>query len=450
MIDPEKPERQAPLYPAAPEERVEFALPAPGTRELPLRLLVLSDVQGAPDPRALSDRVPVEVDAGNFNQVMRSHDLALRFDVPRRLGGGGQLPVSLRVRRLSDLEPEAVAHQVPELRALLELRAGLTTIKGPLGGDKAFRNAIARAVKDPATRARVRREIGLPDEDANDAAVRARIVGAIHEASTTSSEARLAELARDPSKAVRVAVAQSAQTPLHVLLTLVDELPWDVCQSAARRPAEITVAAYERLPSEPRRLRLLPALDEAFHEGAARSTDASVRLEVARVATSPSVLATLAEDPEEEVRWTVGNNRAASRALRLRIHALRPADSGCSYDFARPEQPLETLSFDALIALVRADELRRWSDVEHLAQRALTPAQRGAMTDDASVAVRRALATNAACDDATLRRMVAGADAPLAFDIASSPRASDATRAALAQHPDPLVREAAARAPRRR
>jgi type VI secretion system protein ImpB len=62
------------------------------------------------------------------------------------------------------MEPEAVANQVPELKKLLELRAALTALKGPLGNEKAFRNKIQSILSDPAQRNKLIGELGLTKE----------------------------------------------------------------------------------------------------------------------------------------------------------------------------------------------------------------------------------------------------------------------------------------------
>ena len=72
--------------------------------------------------------------------------------------------MNLKFRRLSDMEPEAVAQQVPELKKLMELRAALTALKGPLGNEKAFRNKIQTILGDPAQRNRLVAELGLGKE----------------------------------------------------------------------------------------------------------------------------------------------------------------------------------------------------------------------------------------------------------------------------------------------
>jgi type VI secretion system protein ImpB len=97
---------------------------------------------------------------------MGEQKLALNFAVKDKLSDNedNELNVNLKFRRLSDMEPEAIANQVPELKKLLELRAALTALKGPLGNEKAFRNKIQQILQDPAQRNKLINELGLKKE----------------------------------------------------------------------------------------------------------------------------------------------------------------------------------------------------------------------------------------------------------------------------------------------
>lgn len=156
----------------APKERVNITYkPATGNAkeevELPLKLLMLGDYTNRPDPRPLEDRKPINVDKDNFSKVMAEHKLALSFNVADRLSDqeNSELTVNLKFRRLSDMEPEAIANQVPELKKLLDLRAALTALKGPLGNEKAFRNKIQQILGDPGQRNKLIGELGLKPEE---------------------------------------------------------------------------------------------------------------------------------------------------------------------------------------------------------------------------------------------------------------------------------------------
>lgn len=151
----------------APQLRVQLAYRPRASAEdveLPLRMLVLGDFTQRPDPRPVEERRPIAIDRDRFSAVMREQNLDISFSVDETTSEepGRRLDVRLRFRRLSDMAPEAVANQVPELKALLELRQALTALKGPLGGEKAFRDAIQRRVEDPRARRRLREELGLP------------------------------------------------------------------------------------------------------------------------------------------------------------------------------------------------------------------------------------------------------------------------------------------------
>lgn len=152
----------------APKERVNITYkPATGNAkedvELPLKMLMLGDYTMRPDPTPLEDRKPINVDKDNFQKVMSEQKLSLSMTVKDRLSeqDDNELNVNLKFRRLSDMEPAAIANQVPELKKLLELRAALTALKGPLGNEKAFRNKIQSILQDPASRNRIINELGL-------------------------------------------------------------------------------------------------------------------------------------------------------------------------------------------------------------------------------------------------------------------------------------------------
>ena len=156
----------------APKERVNITYkPATGNAkedvELPLKMLMLGDYTMRPDPTPLEDRKPINVDKDNFQKVMAEQKLSLSMTVKDRLSEqeDSELNVNLKFRRLSDMEPAAIANQVPELKKLLELRAALTALKGPLGNEKAFRNKIQTILGDPAQRNRIINELGLLKKD---------------------------------------------------------------------------------------------------------------------------------------------------------------------------------------------------------------------------------------------------------------------------------------------
>ncbi len=150
----------------APKERVNIVYkPATGDAkedvELPLKILVMGDFTQGLDDRPLEERAPIDVNKDNFSQVMREQGISLNFNVENCLADeqGEELPVSLDIETLKDLEPEAVVNHVPELKKLLELRRALTAVKGPLGNVPAFRKKLKTLLEDDAARQKLLDEI---------------------------------------------------------------------------------------------------------------------------------------------------------------------------------------------------------------------------------------------------------------------------------------------------
>jgi type VI secretion system protein ImpB len=156
----------------APRERVNIVYkPATGDaqeeKELPLKLLVMGDFTGKADDRPLEDRKPINVDKDNFNDVMKNMKLSLDIQIANTLAEkeGGELAAKLKFDTLKDMEPEAIARQIPELKSLLDLREALTALKGPLGNMPEFRKKIQSLVADPAAREKLLKELGGTAEE---------------------------------------------------------------------------------------------------------------------------------------------------------------------------------------------------------------------------------------------------------------------------------------------
>lgn len=131
--------------------------------ELPFRTLVLGDFKGRSDDALVEERKPVAIDKDNFDDVLREQGVKLEMNVPDHLSGreGAELPVTLAMRSMKDFEPEHIAEQVPAMKQLLELRAALTALKGPMSNAPAFRKRLAASVADPDARAKLLAELGL-------------------------------------------------------------------------------------------------------------------------------------------------------------------------------------------------------------------------------------------------------------------------------------------------
>jgi type VI secretion system protein ImpB len=158
----------------APKERVNILYKsevggAQEEVELPLNILVMGEYnENIPeDEKTLEDRKTINIDKDNFNDVLAKQNLKVALSVPDKLSAekDAQLKVELNIKSLNDFGPEAVVQQVPELKKLLELRAALTALKGPLGNVPAFRKKMQALLGDESTRAKLMAELGLGTEE---------------------------------------------------------------------------------------------------------------------------------------------------------------------------------------------------------------------------------------------------------------------------------------------
>jgi len=150
----------------APKERVNISYkPAVGDAskqiELPMKVLVLSDFTNQPDDRIMEEREIVNVNKNNFDEVMSSMNLETEFSVPNRLikEGEGELSIKLNPKSLKDFTPDKLVENIPELKKIIELRAALKALKGPLGNVPKMRRTIQEMITDESVRKQLIQEI---------------------------------------------------------------------------------------------------------------------------------------------------------------------------------------------------------------------------------------------------------------------------------------------------
>src|SRR5208282_4756393 len=103
--------------------------------------------------------------------VMASQGLSLTLKVPNKLAEKkageeeGRLAVELDFKSMKDFRPESVAEKVPELNQLMQLRAALQALKGPLGNLPAFRKRIESLISDVSAREKILGEFGTTKEE---------------------------------------------------------------------------------------------------------------------------------------------------------------------------------------------------------------------------------------------------------------------------------------------
>ena len=154
----------------APKERVNIVYKShTGDQseevELPLKMLMVGDYTGRSDDTMVEDRPTVNINKDNFDDVVKSYKIDIGFGVKNTLGDkeGEELGVELKIDKLKDFTPDSVANQVPELKALLDLRKALLALKGPLGNVPAFRKTIQEILSDDGSRSAMISELGLEE-----------------------------------------------------------------------------------------------------------------------------------------------------------------------------------------------------------------------------------------------------------------------------------------------
>ena len=128
--------------------------------ELPLKLMLMGDYSNGKEQRPLSDRAKVNINKNNFDSVLAEFSPGLKLAVDNALlNDGTDTAVELQFQRMKDFEPEQVARQIPQLRALLAMRNLLRDLKSNLLDNATFRHELERILKDDALSAELRAEL---------------------------------------------------------------------------------------------------------------------------------------------------------------------------------------------------------------------------------------------------------------------------------------------------
>lgn len=73
--------------------------------------------------------------------------------------GGSEENIHLAFKEMKDFEPEQVARQIPQLKALLAMRSLLRDLKSNLLDNSTFRKELEKILRDPALSSDLRDEI---------------------------------------------------------------------------------------------------------------------------------------------------------------------------------------------------------------------------------------------------------------------------------------------------
>jgi len=136
--------------------------------ELPLKLVVMGDYSNGKENRPLSEREKININKNNFNSVLAEYDPSLNLTVENTLAAdGSEESVKLAFGDMKDFEPEQVARQIPQLRAMLAMRNLLRDLKSNLLDNATFRKELETILKDETLSNDLRNELAaLAPKDA--------------------------------------------------------------------------------------------------------------------------------------------------------------------------------------------------------------------------------------------------------------------------------------------
>ncbi len=128
--------------------------------ELPLKLLTVGDFSNGKENRPLSERKKVNINRNNFDSVLSEFNPEINLAVQNTLAGeGAEENIRLHFSSMKDFEPEQVARQIPQLRAMLAMRNLLRDLKSNLLDNATFRKELEKILKDPALSQELRDEM---------------------------------------------------------------------------------------------------------------------------------------------------------------------------------------------------------------------------------------------------------------------------------------------------
>ena len=128
--------------------------------ELPLKLLAVGDYSNGRAEGTLSEREKININKNNFNSVLSEFSPEISLTVQNTLAGdGAEENIQLRFADMKDFEPEQVARQIPQLRAMLAMRNLLRDLKSNLLDNATFRKELEKILKDPALTQELRDEM---------------------------------------------------------------------------------------------------------------------------------------------------------------------------------------------------------------------------------------------------------------------------------------------------
>lgn len=137
--------------------------------ELPFVMGVMSDLSGnnpGVEPEAADDRKFSDVTKDTLDDYMNAAKPGMTFMVGNKLDPDSKqkMGVNLQFEKMEDLEPAAIARQVPALRKILEAREQLANLQRYMSAKPKAQEHLQRLLSDPELMAALAERAG-PDDD---------------------------------------------------------------------------------------------------------------------------------------------------------------------------------------------------------------------------------------------------------------------------------------------
>lgn len=100
----------------------------------------------------IAKREFLEIDQDNFGATMEMIDPTVTLTVPNAITGEGNLGVTLKFRKMTDFEPDALAERIPALKQLLDARRALQQLKNVAGNSPDLEKQLQKVINHPALR----------------------------------------------------------------------------------------------------------------------------------------------------------------------------------------------------------------------------------------------------------------------------------------------------------
>ncbi len=141
----------------APRVQIEYDVELYGAEkkvQLPFVMGVLSDLSGnnpGVEKEAIDDRSFTDVTKDTLDDYMASVQPGMTFMVENKLDENStdKVGVNLRFDKMDDLEPAAIARQVPALKKLLEAREQLANLQRYMSAKPKAQEHIKKLLADP-------------------------------------------------------------------------------------------------------------------------------------------------------------------------------------------------------------------------------------------------------------------------------------------------------------